>query len=85
MNNGHTARRRSLPRLGAILIPLTGFLLILTALNGYQYFKLKSNLAGPVISGISDAELREMQIFFDSVSDKLKIVRDWARNGVLDR
>jgi len=73
-----------MPRLSAILIPLAGFLLILTTLNGYQYFKLKSNLAGPVISEISDAELREMQSFFDSVSDKLKIVRDWARNGVLD-
>ena len=85
MNNGQTRRRSAISRLRAILIPLLGFLLILTALNGYQYFKLKSNLAGPVISEISDAELREMQSFFDSVSDKLKIVRDWARNGVLDR
>ena len=85
MNNLQIRRRPSIPRLRAILIPLAGFLLILTALNGYQYFKLKSNLAGPVISGISDAELREMQSFFDSVSDKLKIVRDWSRNGILDR
>ena len=74
-----------MPRLRAILIPLVGFLIILMALNGYQFFKLKSNLAGPIINEISAAELREMQSFFDSVSDKLKIVRDWARNGVLDR
>lgn len=85
MNKKRTKRRLSMPRLRAILIPLAGFLVILTALNGYQYFKLKTNLAGPVISEISDAELRDMQHFFDSVSDKLKIVRDWARNGVLDR
>ena len=72
-------------RLRAILIPLAGFLVILMALNGYQFFKLKSNLAGPVINEISDAELQGMQSFFESVSEKLKIVRDWARNGVLDR
>ncbi len=83
MNNGQTRRQTPRPRLSAILLPLAGFLLILTALNGYQYFKLRSNLAEPVINEISDAELRDMQIFFDSVSDKLKIVRDWARNGVL--
>ncbi len=74
----------SRPKPSAILIPLAGFLLILSALNGYQYFKLKSDLAGPVISAIGDTELRDMQHFFDSVSDKLKIVRDWAKNGVLD-
>ncbi|MEA2115247.1 MAG: putative DNA binding domain-containing protein [Thermodesulfobacteriota bacterium] len=85
MNKRQTRRRLSMPQLRAILIPLAGFLVILMALNGYQYFKLKSNLAGPVISEISDAELRDMQHFFDSISDKLKIVRDWARNGVLDR
>ncbi len=85
MNKGQTRRRLSMPRLRAILIPLAGFLVILMALNGYQFFKLKSNLAGPVINEISDAELRDMQSFFDSISDKLKIVRDWARNGVLDR
>jgi hypothetical protein len=84
MNNDQARHRMPRPRLKAILIPLAGFLLILTALNGYQYFKLKSNLAGPVISEISDAEIRDMQIFFDSVSDKLRIVRDWARNGALD-
>ncbi len=85
MNNRSTGHRLSKPRLSAILLPLGGFLVILMVLNGYQFFKLRSNLAGPIISEISDSEIQDMQRLFDSVSDKLKIVRDWARNGVLDR
>jgi len=86
MNQGQTNRHRPpMPRARAIFFPLAGFLLILIGLNGYQYFKLKSNLAEPILNEISDTELREMQTFFNSVSDTLKIVRDWARNGVLDR
>ena len=84
MNNFQPKHRLSIPRLSAILIPLAGFLIILAVLNGYQYFKLKSNLAGPVINNISDAGIRDLQNLFDSVSDKLRIVRDWARNGVLN-
>ncbi|MBW2328856.1 MAG: hypothetical protein JRF04_04455, partial [Deltaproteobacteria bacterium] len=58
MNREQTKRRLSLPRLKAILIPLSGFLVILMALNGYQFFKLKSDLAGPIINEISAAEIR---------------------------
>jgi hypothetical protein len=77
--------RRSLPRPSAILIPLAGFILILSALNGYQYFKLRSNLSEPIINEISDAKIRDMQTFFDTISDKLQIVRDWGRNDVLSK
>ena len=83
--NKWTNRQKSRKiKLSTILIPLAGFLVILAGLNGYQYFKLRANLAEPVINQISDAEIRELQNFFDSVASKLKIVRDWARNGVLD-
>ncbi len=75
--------RRSLPRLSAVLIPLAGFILILSALNGYQYFKLRSNLSEPIIDEISNTKIRDLQIFFNAISDNLQIVRDWGRNDVL--
>ena len=84
MSTSHRRHRLTFPRLSAILIPLAGFFVILAALNGYQYFKLKSNLAGPVINAISAVENHDLQYFFDSVSKTLKIVRSWARNGVLN-
>ncbi len=84
MNNSANRRKSLKFKLSTVLIPLAGFFIILAGLNGYQYFKLRANLAEPVINQISDAEIRELQNFFDSVANKLKIVRDWARNGVLD-
>ena len=76
-------KRRPLPRLSAVLIPLAGFILILSALNGYQYFKLRSNLSEPIIDEISNTKIRDLQIFFNAISDNLQIVRDWGRNDVL--
>jgi hypothetical protein len=84
MNHTTNNRKSRKIKLSTVLIPLAGFFIILAGLNGYQYFKLRANLAEPVINQISDAEIRELQNFFNSVANKLKIVRDWARNGVLD-
>jgi len=84
MLNIHRPNRLSFPRMRTLLIPLAGFFVILAALNGYQYFKLKANLAGPVIKAISAVENYELQYFFNSVANTLKIVRSWARNGVLN-
>jgi hypothetical protein len=76
-------RRRSLPRLQAILVPLAGFFLILVCLNVYQYLRLKSNLADAIINQVTDAETGDLHNMVNTVSDKLRIVRDWAKNGSL--
>ena len=83
MANTSMKRRRSLPRLSAVVIPLAGFILILSVLNGYQYFKLRANLSAPIINEISNSKIRDLQIFFNAISDNLQIVRDWGRNDVL--
>ena len=84
MSRHHRQYRLIISGLKTILIPIAGFFVILAVLNGYQYFKLKSNLAGPVINTISTVENHELQYFFNSVAQTLKIVRSWAKNGLLN-
>ncbi len=71
-------------RIGRILIPLAGFLLILLAMNLYQYFRVKDDLASTVISEIGNKELGELRSFFDNLTARLNMVHDWGVNGVLD-
>ena len=80
----HLRHRLTRPRLRTVLMPLAGFFVILAVLNGYQYYKLKTNLAGPIINAISEVEHHDLQHFFTSIANTLKIVRSWARNGVLN-
>lgn len=68
----------------SLALTLVGFLLILFSLNFYQYFRVKSDIASTLLQEINEKELRELRTFFDSISDKLNIVRDWGKNGVLD-
>jgi len=68
----------------SLALTLAGFLLILFSLNFYQYFRVKSDLASTLLQEINEKELGELQTFFNSISDKLNIVRNWGKNGVLD-
>ena len=60
----HLRHQVTWPRLRTVIIPLAGFFVILAILNGYQYYKLKANLAGPIINAISDVEHHDLQHFF---------------------
>ncbi len=71
-------------RLSSILVPLAGSLLILLAMNIYQYVRVKDDLASTVINEMGDSELGELKSFFDNLTSKLNMVHDWGVNGVLD-
>jgi hypothetical protein len=84
MRLGKTGKRPPLPKLQAIAVPLAGFILILVCLNVYQYLRVRSNLADTIINQITDTEITDLQNMVNTVADKLRIVRDWAKNGVLE-
>lgn len=65
------------------IYPLLGFILILLAMNGYQYFKLKRDVSENMIKGIGEVELRELKTFFADTEDMLLLIRDWGQNDVL--
>jgi hypothetical protein len=68
----------------SLALTLVVFLLILFSLNFYQYIRIKSDLASTLLQEINEKELSELRTFVNSVSDKLNIVRDWGKNGVID-
>ncbi len=68
----------------SLALSLAGFLLILLCLNLYQYLRVKSDVASSMLQGINANERQELWTFFSSIEEKLNIVRDWGKNGVLD-
>ncbi|BHH82084.1 AlbA family DNA-binding domain-containing protein [Desulforhopalus sp. 52FAK] len=74
-----TKIRRLLP----FVFPLLGFVLIIIAINGYQYFKLKREVSEGLIKGIGEAELSDLKQFFTETEDMLLLLRDWGQNDVL--
>ena len=70
--------------LWSLTLSLAGFLFILFSLNLYQYFRVKSDVASTLLQGINEKELGELRSFFNNIGDKLNIVRDWGKNGVID-
>lgn len=73
----------TLRRVLSLLVPLAVFVLILMGVNTYQYLKIKNDIAANIIKVVNDAELKELQSFFQSIESKLNLVRDWGKNGVL--
>ena len=71
------------PAIISITLPLVGFALILSSLNLFQYYKIKNNIAAANLEEISQVEVSEIHSFFQSVSSRLKIVREWGKNGLL--
>ena len=65
-------------------LSLAGFLLILFCLNLYQYLRVKNDIASTMLQEINAKEMEELRAFFATIGEKLNIVRDWGRNGVLD-
>ncbi len=76
------SRKKSL--LLSLLLSLAGFLFILFCLNLYQYMRVKSDVASSMLQEISAKELGGLRNFFSTIEEKLTIVRDWGKNGVLD-
>lgn len=68
----------------SLFLTLIGFLLIFFGLNLYQYYRVKSDIASTLLQEINEKELGELRTFFNTIGDKLHIVRDWGRNGVLN-
>jgi len=68
----------------SLALSLVGFLCILFSLNLYQYFRVKSDVASTLLQSINEKELGQLRGFLNNIGDKLNIVRDWGKNGVID-
>ena len=68
----------------SLALSLAGFLLILFCLNLYQYLRVKSDVASSMLQDINAKELGGLRNFFGTIEEKLTIVGDWGKNGVLD-
>ncbi len=68
----------------SLALSLAGFLFILFCLNLYQYLRIKSDVAASMLQEINAKELGGLRNFFSTIEEKLTIVRDWGKNGVLD-
>lgn len=77
-------RSRHLPFFLSLSVPLLGFILILVSLNLYQYFRAKQNIASASLIELSDIEINKVQAFFNTVSTRLNVVREWGKNGLLE-
>jgi hypothetical protein len=65
------------------LVPLLGFVCILIGLNGYQYLRIRTNIATGIVSAIGATEKAEIQTYFSGIEEKLQLVREWGKNDVL--
>jgi hypothetical protein len=74
---------RNFHRIASFLTPLAGFILILFIMNGYQYYKLKSEFATGIIREVNGTQARELQTFFSNIEQRLKMIRDWGKNDIL--
>ncbi|WP_319547615.1 RNA-binding domain-containing protein [Desulfogranum marinum] len=72
--------RKALP----FIVPIAGFLIIFIGINIFQYYKVKQTIKNGLIQTTGESELAEIRSFFSGVTNKLNIVRDWGKNGVLD-
>ncbi len=77
-------RSRKSPLFLSLSLSLAGFLLILFCLNLYQYLRVKNDIASTMLQEINAKEMEELRSFFSTIGEKLNIVRDWGKNGVLD-
>lgn len=56
---------------------------MLIAMNLYQYYQAKHDIASANIIEISDREFSEIQSFFNEISSRLNVVREWGESGLL--
>lgn len=70
-------------KISLIALPLAGLLLMLVSMNLYQYYTAKHDIASANIIEISDREFSEIQSFFNEISTRLNVVREWGESGLL--
>ena len=81
-----SARSRFFQNLGKIFLissSVAGLFIILISMNLYQYYEAKHDIATLKIIEISDEGFSEIQSFFNAVSSRLNVVREWGENGSL--
>lgn len=71
-------------RLISILFSLLIFLTVMLGTNAYQYFKIKNDISSNVIMAVTSNNHERILTFFQSVEEKLNMVHDWGKNGVID-
>ena len=69
----------------SFLAPIAGFALILLAMNGYQYFKLKQSYTRELINEVATTELEELRSVFHDIEETLLLVRDWFDDSKLSK
>jgi len=74
---------KNIHRFTTLLAPVAAFIAVLLVMNGYQYFKLKDNLAAGVVTKVTSVERGELRSFFTTIEEKLQMVRDWGKNDIL--
>jgi len=75
-----TKFRRILPFIASFFLLIA----ILLAITGYQYWRVKNELAATVIKAVNTAELGKLQLFLGNVEKRLLMVREWGKQGLLD-
>ena len=66
-----------------VLIPLIGFIVILMVLNGYQYLRIRSDVAASIVTNIGTTEKTELQNYITGIKRELQLFREWGENDVL--
>jgi hypothetical protein len=62
-------------RIRSLIVPLAGFLLVLLVMNGYQYFKIKQNVAAGVVKELGAVEVRELKTLFSEIGERLLLLK----------
>ncbi|MGW8195296.1 MAG: hypothetical protein ACWGOX_13630, partial [Desulforhopalus sp.] len=68
----------------SIIVSLAIFVVVILATNAYQYLKIKNDITSNVIKAIGANEQKKILTFFQSIEEKLNLVFDWGKNGLLD-
>lgn len=72
--------RRIIP----FIVSLFVLAIALMAVNGYQYWRIKQQIAGTVLLAVNGNEVERLRSFMEDVEQKLNLVRGWGENGLLD-
>lgn len=67
-----------------LLLLIASFLIILTSLNLYRYYKLRTSLAENLLEKLNERELQKLKSIILTVNNKLLTAKDMGENGLLD-
>ncbi len=67
-----------------IVLLTTSFFIILTGMNLYRYYKLKSSLAENLVKKLNDNELQKLKSTVTEINNRLLTSKDMGENGLFD-